>query len=487
MPEMGKLRRALLFASGGRYIVMGINLSATIVLARLLTPAEFGITVLGTALLGIAEALRELGSVAYLVQEQEITAAKIRTVFTVSLIVTLVLTTVLLCLSGVLADFYGVPGVGRYIRVVAISYAIAPFAHPIYALLSRDMAFDRVATLDICATLASAICAVCLALLGYSYMSLAWAAVASALVWTLLGLGLRRNFSVYQFCLLEWRNVLAFGFYGSATAVLYRISESLFYLMLGRVLNAGAAGVCQRAVMLTLFPERVILAGIGAVALPAFSAHARDGHDLKGAYFKAIEHVTAVLWPALILLAILANPIVSIVFGPQWKDVAPILQIFAVSHLFNFPTALNYAIQVAVGAIRHTVPLALLQTMIALTVLGVAAGYGLRAVALSTLLTIPLNVGLSVWLVCRHVPFRIGELAAAMKKSAFMSVMSAAGPLAVALHGRGDFSTPWMATAAILFAGGWLGGLKLTRHPLFAELRHAGTVLTNWGVVKLPI
>ena len=48
-------------------------------------------------------------------QEQEITAAKIRTVFTVSLIVTLVLTTVLLCLSGVLADFYGVPGVGRYI------------------------------------------------------------------------------------------------------------------------------------------------------------------------------------------------------------------------------------------------------------------------------------------------------------------------------------------------------------------------------------
>src|ERR1700678_1283064 len=97
---MASLRRALLFASGGRYVVMGVNLATATVLARLLTPAEFGISVLGASLLGVAEAVRELGSVAYLVQQKDLTRAKIRTVFTISLIVTSVVTLVLLTLSG---------------------------------------------------------------------------------------------------------------------------------------------------------------------------------------------------------------------------------------------------------------------------------------------------------------------------------------------------------------------------------------------------
>ena len=65
--------RALLFASGGRYLVMGVNLVSATVLARLLTPSEFGISVLGTSLLGVAEAIRELGSTAYLVQQKDLT------------------------------------------------------------------------------------------------------------------------------------------------------------------------------------------------------------------------------------------------------------------------------------------------------------------------------------------------------------------------------------------------------------------------------
>src|ERR1700733_9605460 len=119
---MADLRRAFLFASGGRYVVMGVNLASATVLARLLTPSEFGISVLGASILGIAEAIRELGSIAYLVQQKEMTQAKIRTVFTVSLIVTLIMTTVLVMLSGMFGHFYGMPQLARYIQIVAFSY-----------------------------------------------------------------------------------------------------------------------------------------------------------------------------------------------------------------------------------------------------------------------------------------------------------------------------------------------------------------------------
>ncbi len=141
------------------------------------------------------------------------------------------------------------------------------------------------------------------------------------------------------------------------------------------MLDARAVGLCQRAVMLAQFPgegrfgrlplphdltaegttrcndlsgncasagaiERVVLAGVGAVALPAFSDHARQGAALKTAYLNALEHMTAVQWPALALLAIMAEPIVSLFYGSQWDDAIPIVRIFtAVASMLNFPTA----------------------------------------------------------------------------------------------------------------------------------------------------
>ena len=476
---MANLRRALLFASGGRYLVMGVNLLAAAVLARLLTPAEYGISVLGASLLGVAEAVRELGSVAYLVQQKDLTQVKIRTVFTISLIVTLTGTVVLWMLSDSFAQFYGMPGLARYIQIIAISYAIAPFAHPIYAVLSRDMAFDKLAVLDTLTMLMNALTSVSLVLLGFGYLGLAWSTVISAATWTLLGFYVRHDLSVYRPSLAEWRSVLAFGACGSATAVLYRSSESFFWLILGKILDARAVGLCQRAVMLSQFPERVILAGIGTVALPAFSDHARQGGSLKAAYLGALKQLTAVQWPALILLAIMADPIVSLLYGAQWREAAPIVQVFALALLFNFPTALNYPAQVAAGGIRHTVPLALVQTTVSLAVLTFAAHYGILAVAFSTFVSIPFAVGLSLLVTRAHIPFSWREFAGAIAKSIVVAGFCAVGPSGVFAF-RGALGSLWaqLAIGIVLGGVGWLGGLWLTSHPMFRELRD---VVENFG------
>jgi O-antigen/teichoic acid export membrane protein len=485
---MAGLRRALLFASGGRYLVMGVNLVSATVLARLLTPSEFGISVLGTSLLGVAEAIRELGSTAYLVQQKDLTRKKIRTVFTVSLIVTLTMSALLVMLSDVFARFYGVPELARYVQIIALSYVIAPFSHPIYAVLSRDMKFGKLALLDTLAMLVGALASVVLVLQGFSYLSLAWATVLSAATWTLLGLYVGRDFSVYRPSLSEWRSVLAFGAYGSATAVLYRSSESLFWLILGKMLDARAVGLGQRALTLSQFPERVVLAGIGAVALPAFSDHARQGRALKEAYLGALEHMTAVQWPALTLLAIMAEPIVLLLYGSQWRDAIPIVRIFAVALMLNFPTALNYPIQVAVGAIRDTVPLAFAQTAVSLVALTFAAHYGIRAVALSTFITVPLNVGLSVLVVRAHVPFRWSELAGAIMKSAVVAGLTAMGPLAViACCGTIALTVVPIAMAVGLGGVGWLAGLWLTHHPLFREVRNVAASIAKFVAARLGV
>lgn len=99
--------------------------------------------------------------------------------------------------------------------------------------------------------------------------------------------------------------------------------------------------------------------------------------------------------------------------------------------MLDFPTVLNYPIQVAVGAIQHTVPLAFTQTAVSLAALIFAAHYGIRAVALSTFTTVPFNVGLSVLVVRAHVSFPWSEFTGATTKSAVVAGLSAVGPLAV--------------------------------------------------------
>lgn len=482
------LRRALLFASGGRYVLVGLNLLTTACIARLLAPKEAGIAVLGVAVLGIAEALRELGSVVYLVQQEDLTTEKIRTVFTVNLCATLTLAALLPVAGVVLAHLYKLPGLTTFMQIAALGFLLAPFHHPIQALLNRDLAFDALAAMDITTSLSASICSVGLLLLGMSYLAIAWAGVASGVCYTVVGLVIQRDLSIYQPCLREWRSVVAFGVCGSATAVLNKATDSLYYLVLGKLLNARSVALCQRALLLSQFPERVMLAAVGMVALSAFSGRARGGHSLKVAYLNAIEHLSAVHWPAMILLCTVAGPFVTLMLGPQWREAVPLIQIYSMALLFSFPNALSYPTLVASGAIRHTTPLAFIQMLITLLVAGITGRYGLRHVALGMFISTPCGVGFSVYLVRAHLGFTWLEFFIAVRKSAVCAFLSGAGPFLVSLnYGWSAAISLQPAVIAVGLSGiGWIGGLWLTDHPLLREFARVKNVMNRYQIgVKL--
>src|SRR5271169_4977840 len=130
---MRGIRRAFVWASTGRYIIVTINLVATVIIARLLEPREYGISVMGTAVFGIAEAVRALGGGAYLIQKRDLTTETIRTTITISLIVTLVVTGMLALLARPLAAYLRAPELDQYLWVAAIGYLTGPYMYPIFA------------------------------------------------------------------------------------------------------------------------------------------------------------------------------------------------------------------------------------------------------------------------------------------------------------------------------------------------------------------
>jgi O-antigen/teichoic acid export membrane protein len=303
-------------------------------------------------------------------------------------------------------------------------------------------------------------------------MSLAGAGAVSALVEMALYLYAWRDWSNFRLVLSEWRSVIGFGVHASATGILGQIGEATPYFIIGRTLDAVAVGVCQRAVLLASFPERVILAGVGAVALPAFSQEVRDGQSPRSSYLKALGLITAVLWPALIMLMFLAHPIVQIVLGTRWAGVAPVLQILAGAFLFSFPLPLHFPTLVAVGAIRIVPFTVLAQAVMTISVTALTAPSGIEAVALGALVYIPFCSVLSLAVLRHFLKFGWIELAAGTFKSAIATSICAVGPAAImiATGWQEALSLSLTIVASALALAGWLVGLWLSTHPLLNEM-----------------
>ncbi len=168
----------------------------------------------------------------------------------------------------------------------------------------------------------------------------------------------------------------------------------------------------SRGLTICQLPDKVFLAGAISVVLPAFSREARQGRNLKGPYLHALGLITALQWPALLVLAVIAYPVVDILLGHQWHAVAPIAQIMAIASLFSFSFELNYPVLVSIGAMRDIFRRALIVCPISAAIITLAAFHGLQAVALSLLLVIPFQALVSIQFVRRHINIRWARLPA---------------------------------------------------------------------------
>jgi O-antigen/teichoic acid export membrane protein len=211
--------------------------------------------------------------------------------------------------------------------------------------------------------------------------------------------------------------------------------------------------------------------------LPEFSRRSRDGGDLKGAYLTALSNISAVHWPAMVMLALLAQPVVALVLGRQWVGVVPLVRILSPALMFTVPIMLQFATLVAVGGIRILPRLLVLQTIMTTAALSITAGYGLHAAALSMLVAMPMNAGMSLFAVHGRIEFRWSELIATLLRSAVVTSATAIGPIVFWLAYPADMALATAAAAVALGGAGWIIGLAATGHSLWDELIRTATAL----------
>lgn len=473
---MSVVKRALLLSTAERYFALVSSFATLAIISRILTPDEIGVSVIGMAVVAIAMALREFASTSYIIQHRALTDEAIRGAFSAMLFVTTLIAGALALLAPTLASAYDEARLAPYLYVASACLVLELISTLIITLMRREMEFGKVAIISIAGSATALVASTGLALLGFSYMSLAWAWLAGTAVTATVALCLRPDFRMFKPILSHWRDMVAFGGYNGATVFLYKAYEALPYLLLGRVLSPHASALFSRTVMICQLPDKIFLSGAASVVLSAFSADVRQGRSLKEPYLHALGLVTAFQWPALMVLALLAHPVVHIVLGDQWTEVAPLVQIAAIAYLFSFSFELNYPVFVSLGAVRDIFLRALIVCPVSAVIMtGAALAGGLQAMAYSLIIIIPFQAFVSFQFIRHRVSLRWGELAASLWRSAAVAAFSAAGPLVVlAANGfRLELSIGQALIAGALSGVAWLGGLQATAHPLRAEIMKA--------------
>jgi O-antigen/teichoic acid export membrane protein len=478
-------------AAGEQYLRLAIGFALIAIVSRLLTPTEIGVSVIGTGIVLIALGLRQFATSDFLIRRDQVAPDDVRSSFTVLFLLTALIAAAMYLLAPWFGAFYGEPKLAAFMRVAAVAGLIEAISLPITGLLRRDMAFGQLAFINTSSALITAVATVLLAVLGFSYMSVAWAMVAAAVTTTGLSFYFRPDPSILRPALTCWRSILAFGGYDGASYLINRIYEGLPQLVLGYMLPHSAVGLYNRANVTAGIPDKIVLTSVVSVAFPALAGEVRRGLGLKEPYLRALSLITVLYWPALVLLAILAQPVVLVLLGQQWLAVIPLLQVIAIAALAWFPVVLTSPVLLAIGATRDRMLADLIGRSGAAVVLCASAYFGVvyfgvMAMAASQLVNLPLQMVVALCFVHRHIAFRWREIPAALWKSAVVTASSAAGPICVVALPEFSFDLSIRGTllALLLAAVGWLAGVLVTRHPVALELRQAVETIGATSLVR---
>jgi O-antigen/teichoic acid export membrane protein len=472
---MKGVRSALILATADRYFSLSVNFLSLALVARLLTPHEIGLAVIGAAICVFWFRLREFTTQSFLILRKDLVLDDIRAAFTLSFLLSGFLFLLLYATAGLLARVYEQDEIAIVIRISAFASFLEVFSAPIIVIFQRDLAFGKVALVNLCNAAIASGGTITFAMLGLGYISAALGWLAGAFTSGLLAILLRRDLRIFQPLMRNWGACVGFGAYSGINLFLYGAYEALPFMLIGKLISAEAAAGYSRSLTIVQLPDKVFLAGVVAVALPAFASQARQGNDMKQAYVGAAVHITALQWPALILLTILAHPVVSILLGAQWDIVAPLVQIMALGYFFSFSGALNYPILLSLGGMREVLFRAVIVWPVSALIISGAAYFGLTAVAISFSIALGFQAFVSIYLVQRHISLGWGELAKSLYASLIVTICTAAGALAVvALCGfQFNLSIYQGILAAVAGVAGWWFGLLITQHAFLQEFRSA--------------
>jgi O-antigen/teichoic acid export membrane protein len=327
------VRRNLIWAFFQEYSIFFISLLGTIIMARLLTKDEFGVYALSFMFVMILMQLRQFGMGTYIVQAREIEIGMARSALGVMYAFSWGLGAILVFTRHWIADFFHEPRIAQSLLILSISFFLAPLYQFGLALIERRMEFSRIYRISLLSHLATWFVGIGLASRGFGHLALPWGYAAYSIASMVLVWAFRPEGNIIVPALTGWGRVLSFGSFISGSALVNTVGGQVPEAALGRLHDTATVGLYNRGSSLITILRSLIVNATQRTINVALSEKKRQGLPLDQSYLTGLAISTGLGWSACLILAVVAKPVLILLYTEQFADTAPFLQFLCLAQI----------------------------------------------------------------------------------------------------------------------------------------------------------
>lgn len=340
---------AILWNAVEKFLVKGSSFIISIILARILSPSDYGLIGMLAIFVALSTIFIESGFAKALIQKQDCTDIDYSTAFYSNLGISVVVYLIFFFSAPYIATFYGEPILCELLRILSINFIVGAFNVVQRAKLMKGMNFKALAQINFTGTVVGGVLGIVMAYSGYGVWSLVGQTIATTA--TMLFLFPRHSHwkPLWTFSYDSFRGLFRFGSKLLVTGVVATVVNNISTIAIGKAYKSGQLGFYTRA---TQFSEMIAFTVndiLGTVTFPVLSELQNEKERMVAVYRKSLYYTALVIFPVMVLMALLARPLVIVLLTEKWLPCVLLFQILCIARMFTPLSAINMNILNAVG------------------------------------------------------------------------------------------------------------------------------------------
>lgn len=327
--------RDIVWSGVERFSVQGIQFLLSFVIARQLSPSDYGLIAMLSIFMAFAQTFIDSGFSNALIQKQDRTNVDYSTVFYFNVVVAIVMYLIFFFGAPWISAFYKAPQLTSIIGWVGLNFIISSLGTVQRAKLTVELNFKLQAYVAIVAVIISGILAVWMAYNDYGVWTLVFQTLVNNTITVFLLWLTAHWFPMRVFSWNSFKELFSFGSKLLASGLLHTIYSNMYTLIIGKFFNAAELGYFNRAFSITQYPSSNITNVVTRVTYPVECQLQYDNNLLQQKYFSFIRSVSFVVFPLMVGLAVLSEPFIRIVLTDKWLGVVPYIQIMCFAYMWN--------------------------------------------------------------------------------------------------------------------------------------------------------
>jgi len=335
MPHLRqKIVSGLFWSAVERFGQQGIQFVITIIIARILTPADYGLIGMISIFMGVSMSFINSGFGQALIQRQNATHIDESTIFFFNIFLGFIFFFILFFVAPLIAAFYKQPILTLLIRVMALNLIINSFSIVQNALITKTIDFKRLTKISLISVVISGTVGIILAIKGFGVWSLVVQLIVSNLVKTILLWLFSKWRPLLVFSVASFKSLFSFGSKLLASGLLNQIFDNIYNLVIGKIYTPASLGYYTQAKRIQEMPVNNSISILQRVTYPIYATIQDETTRLKTVYRKTIKAIVMINFPLMIGIMICAYPLIKVLLTDKWLQAVPYLQLLCIIGLF---------------------------------------------------------------------------------------------------------------------------------------------------------